>query len=77
MSMRRTGPSPSTTRRAANGPFPVTGGKCKLQWKPDFGARWAALGVDFEMYGKDHSTNTPIYDAICERWGARAGTLHL
>jgi lysyl-tRNA synthetase class 1 len=47
---------------------PVTGGNCKLQWKPDFGARWAALGVDFEMYGKDHSTNTPIYDAICERW---------
>ncbi|MFW5661829.1 MAG: class I tRNA ligase family protein, partial [Oceanicaulis sp.] len=34
-----------------------------------FGARWAALGVDFEMYGKDHSTNTPIYDAICEILG--------
>ena len=42
----------------------VTGGNVKLQWKPDFGARWAALGVDFEMYGKDHSTNTPIYDKI-------------
>jgi lysyl-tRNA synthetase class 1 len=51
---------------------PVTGGQCKLQWKPDFGARWAALGVDFEMYGKDHSTNTPIYDAICEILGAPA-----
>jgi len=49
--------------------IPVTGGQCKLQWKPDFGARWAALGVDFEMYGKDHSTNTPIYDAICEILG--------
>jgi len=45
--------------------LPVTGGNVKLQWKPDFGARWAALGVDFEMYGKDHSTNTPIYDSIC------------
>jgi lysyl-tRNA synthetase, class I len=44
--------------------LPVTGGNVKLQWKPDFGARWAALGVDFEMYGKDHSTNTPIYDKI-------------
>jgi hypothetical protein len=43
----------------------------KLQWKPDFGARWAALGVDFEMYGKDHSTNTPIYDAICRDRSAR------
>ncbi|MBZ0129723.1 MAG: lysine--tRNA ligase [Rhodobacteraceae bacterium] len=52
--------------------LPVTGGQVKLQWKPDFGARWAALGVDFEMYGKDHSTNTPIYDAICEILGQQA-----
>ncbi|MDK3075523.1 lysine--tRNA ligase [Sedimentitalea sp. JM2-8] len=51
--------------------LPVTGGKVKLQWKPDFGARWAALGVDFEMYGKDHSTNTPIYDGICRALGER------
>ncbi len=51
--------------------LPVTGGNVKLQWKPDFGARWAALGVDFEMYGKDHSTNTPIYDRICEILGGR------
>ena len=51
---------------------PVTGGHVKLQWKPDFGARWAALDVDFEMYGKDHSTNTPIYDRICEILGGRA-----
>jgi len=43
----------------------------KLKWKPDFGARWAALDVDFEMYGKDHSTNTPIYDSICEILGGR------
>ena len=52
--------------------LPVTGGNVKLQWKPDFGARWAALGVDFEMYGKDHSTNTPIYDGICRVLGQRA-----
>ena len=49
--------------------LPVTGGNVKLQWKPDFGARWAALGVDFEMYGKDHSTNTHIYDKICSILG--------
>ena len=49
--------------------LPVTSGNVKLQWKPDFGARWAALGVDFEMYGKDHSTNTPIYDKICRILG--------
>ena len=24
--------------------LPVTGGNVKFQWKPDFGARWAALG---------------------------------
>jgi lysyl-tRNA synthetase class 1 len=44
---------------------PVTGGHCKLQWKPDMGMRWAALGVDYEMYGKDHLTQAPLYSAIC------------
>jgi lysyl-tRNA synthetase class 1 len=44
---------------------PVTGGHCKLQWKPDMGMRWAALGVDYEMYGKDHLSQAPLYDAIC------------
>ncbi len=32
---------------------PVTGGHCKLQWKPDWAMRWHALGVDYEMAGKD------------------------
>src|SRR5581483_11876722 len=41
------------------------GGHCKLQWKPDMGMRWAALGVDYEMYGKDHLTSAKLYDAIC------------
>jgi lysyl-tRNA synthetase class 1 len=50
---------------------PVTGGNCKLQWKPDFGVRWAALGVDFEMYGKDHLANGPIYSRICEAVGGK------
>ena len=49
---------------------PVTGGHCKLQWKPDFGMRWAALGVDYEMYGKDHLAQSPLYDAICVIAGA-------
>ena len=52
--------------------LPVTGGHVKLQWKPDFGARWAALGVDFEMFGKDHSSNAPVYDRICQTLGAKA-----
>ena len=49
---------------------PVTGGHVKLQWKPDFGMRWAALGVDFEMFGKDHQTNGPVYSKICRILGA-------
>ena len=32
---------------------PVTGGHCKLQWKVDWAMRWLALGVDYEMAGKD------------------------
>ena len=32
---------------------PVTGGHVKMQWKPDWAMRWAALGVDYEMSGKD------------------------
>lgn len=51
--------------------IPVTGGAVKLQWKPDFGMRWAALGVDFEMFGKDHQANAPVYSKICRILGAR------
>ncbi len=51
--------------------IPVTGGHVKLQWKPDFGARWAALGVDFEMFGKDHGPNMGIYDRICQALGGQ------
>jgi len=32
---------------------PVTGGHAKLQWKPDWAMRWVALGIDYEMAGKD------------------------
>ncbi|PCJ24352.1 MAG: lysine--tRNA ligase [Rickettsiales bacterium] len=47
----------------------VTGGHCKLQWKPDFGMRWSAMDVDYEMYGKDHRPNAEIYSAICKILG--------
>jgi lysyl-tRNA synthetase class 1 len=52
--------------------MPVTGGRTKLQWKPDFGMRWAALGVDFEMFGKDHQSNAPVYSKICRILGSEA-----
>jgi lysyl-tRNA synthetase, class I len=48
---------------------PVTGGNCKLQWKIDFGARWYSLGVDYEIYGKDHQPNEKIYRKVCEILG--------
>ncbi|MGV3555129.1 MAG: lysine--tRNA ligase [Croceibacterium sp.] len=33
----------------------ILSGKSKLQWKVDFAMRWVALGVDYEMSGKDHT----------------------
>ena len=49
--------------------LPVTGGNVKMQWKPDFGMRWANLKVDFEMFGKDHQANAGIYSKICKILG--------
>lgn len=48
---------------------PVTGGRVKMQWKPDMGMRWAALSVDYEMYGKDHLASANLYSAICRILG--------
>ena len=45
---------------------PVTGGRCKLQWKPDWAMRWAALGVDFEMAGKDLIDSVKLSGQICK-----------
>ena len=50
----------------------VTKGGCKLQWKIDFGARWFGLGVDYEIYGKDHQPNEKIYRKVCEILGGVA-----
>ena len=44
---------------------PVTGGQAKLGWKADWGMRWAALGVDWEMNGKDLAENRPLSESIC------------
>ena len=52
--------------------IPITGGHVKMQWKPDFGMRWANLQVDFEMFGKDHQANAPIYSRICKILGRDA-----
>ena len=50
--------------------LPVTGGHTKLQWKPDWAMRWAALGVDYEMYGKDLIPSAELGERICRALGA-------
>jgi len=45
---------------------PVTGGACKLQWKPDWAMRWVALGVDYEMAGKDLIDSVKLSSEICK-----------
>jgi lysyl-tRNA synthetase class 1 len=49
----------------------VLDGNCKLQWKIDFGARWRSLGVDYEIFGKDHAPNEKIYRRVCEILGGK------
>ena len=44
--------------------IPVIGGHCKLQWKADWAMRWQALGVDYEMSGKDLIDSVRLSSAI-------------
>jgi lysyl-tRNA synthetase class 1 len=47
----------------------VTGGQCKLQWKVDWGMRWVALGVDYEMCGKDLIDSVTLATKVCRILG--------
>ena len=49
----------------------VTGGACKLQWKPDWAMRWYALNVDYEMSGKDLIDSVQQSGRICKALGGR------
>jgi len=49
---------------------PVTGGACKLQWKPDWAMRWVALGIDYEMAGKDLIDSVKLSGEIAKALGA-------
>jgi lysyl-tRNA synthetase class 1 len=49
---------------------PVTGGHAKLQWKPDWAMRWVALGVDYEMAGKDLIDSVRLSGQIARALGA-------
>ena len=49
---------------------PVTGGQVKLQWRPDWAARWTALEVDFEASGKDLVDSVRVSNRIVKALGA-------
>ncbi len=63
-----------TWRDPESGAFyetPVTGGHCKLQWKADWAMRWHALGVDYEMSGKDLIDSVRLSSKICRILGSQ------
>ncbi len=50
----------------------VTGGQVKCQWKADWALRWYALGVDYEMAGKDLIDSVTLSSKICRALGGPA-----
>lgn len=48
-----------------DGEVDVTSGKGKLSWKVEFAARWKALDIRFEAYGKDIADSVRVNDRIC------------
>jgi lysyl-tRNA synthetase class 1 len=57
---------PDTGKRVET---PVTGGRVKCQWKADWALRWTALGVDYEMAGKDLIDSVTLSSRICRALG--------
>src|ERR1700742_3701606 len=57
---------PETKERVT---LPVTGGHCKLQWKPDWAMRWYALSVDYEIACKDLIDSVKLSGKICAALG--------
>jgi lysyl-tRNA synthetase, class I len=51
--------------------LPVTGGHVKLQWKADWAMRWLALGVDYEMSGKDLISSVELSSKILRALGGK------
>jgi lysyl-tRNA synthetase, class I len=49
----------------------VFGGQAKLQWKVDWAMRWFALGVDYEMSGKDLTDSVTQSGRIVRALGGR------
>jgi len=53
-----------------------TSGEGKLSWKVEFAARWAALDIRFEEYGKDIADSVRVNDRICREVLGREPPLH-
>jgi len=49
----------------------IFGGQAKLQWKVDWAMRWVALGVDYEMCGKDLTDSVTQSGRIAQVLGGR------
>ncbi|MFM2301593.1 MAG: hypothetical protein RLZZ84_1329 [Pseudomonadota bacterium] len=49
----------------------ILGGQSKLQWKVDWAMRWVALGVDYEMCGKDLTDSVRESGRIARALGGR------
>ena len=49
----------------------ILGGHAKLQWKVDWAMRWVALGVDYEMCGKDLTDSVTQSGKIAQVLGGR------
>jgi lysyl-tRNA synthetase class 1 len=49
----------------------ILGGRAKLQWKVDWAMRWVALGVDYEMCGKDLTDSVTQSGKIAQILGGR------
>ena len=47
----------------------VTGGAVKCQWKADWALRWMAMGIDYEMAGKDLIDSVTLSSKICKALG--------
>jgi len=48
------------------GEIDIKEGRGKLPWKADFAARWDALKINFEAYGKDLTDSVKVNDRICQ-----------
>jgi len=60
-----------------NGEADITRGEGKLAWKVEFAARWQALDVRFEAYGKDIMDSVRVNDWIADEILGHAHPLHV